>query len=64
MKNLRNCQIILLQTYRCFLYEEKPHHQGKMIYLLAQSGDPTCNGLTTVSEGSPTIKLTKGNCAK
>lgn len=35
-----------------------------MIYLLAQSGDPTCNGLTTVSEGSPTIKLTKGNCAK
>lgn len=45
--------------YRCFLYEEKPHHQGKMIYLLAQSGDPTCNGLTTVSEGSPTIKLTK-----
>ncbi|KAL6266588.1 hypothetical protein P5V15_003434 [Pogonomyrmex californicus] len=47
------------KTYRCFLYEEKPHHQGKMIYLLAQSGDPTCNGLTTVSEGSPTIKLTK-----
>ncbi|EZA57924.1 hypothetical protein DMN91_001798 [Ooceraea biroi] len=46
------------KTYRCFLYEEKPHHQGK-IYLLAQSGDPTCNGLTTVSEGSPTIKLTK-----
>ncbi|XP_011170384.1 uncharacterized protein LOC105203275 [Solenopsis invicta] len=47
------------RTYRCFLYEEKSHHQGKMIYLLAQSGDPTCNGLTTVSEGSPTIKLTK-----
>ncbi|XP_025160689.1 uncharacterized protein LOC105182797 isoform X2 [Harpegnathos saltator] len=46
------------RTYRCFLYEEKAHHQGK-IYLLAQSGDPTCNGLTTVSEGSPTIKLTK-----
>lgn len=45
---------------RCFLYEEKSHHQGKMIYLLAQSGDPTCNGLTTVSEGSPTIKLIKG----
>ncbi|KAL0100163.1 hypothetical protein PUN28_019536 [Cardiocondyla obscurior] len=47
------------KTYRCFLYEEKSHHQGKMIYLLAQSGDPTCNGLTTVSEGSPTIKLIK-----
>ncbi|XP_012528487.1 uncharacterized protein LOC105832246 [Monomorium pharaonis] len=47
------------RTYRCFLYEEKSHHQGKMIYLLAQSGDPTCNGLTTVFEGSPTIKLTK-----
>ncbi|KAG7201492.1 hypothetical protein KM043_004249 [Ampulex compressa] len=47
------------KTYRCFLYEEKAHHQGKVVYLLAQSGDPTCNGLTTVSEGSPTIKLTK-----
>ncbi|XP_072752670.1 uncharacterized protein [Anoplolepis gracilipes] len=47
------------KMYRCFLYEERPHHQGKTIYLLAQSGDPTCNGLTTVSEGSPTIKLTK-----
>ncbi|KYM94469.1 hypothetical protein ALC62_14912 [Cyphomyrmex costatus] len=47
------------KTYRCFLYEEKSHHQGKTIYLLAQSGDPTCNGLTTVSEGSPTIKLIK-----
>ncbi|XP_033322939.1 uncharacterized protein LOC117218551 isoform X1 [Megalopta genalis] len=47
------------KTYRCFLYEEKTHHQGKVIYLLAQSGEPTCNGLTTVSEGSPTIKLTK-----
>ncbi|CAK9799500.1 hypothetical protein ANTPLA_LOCUS1980 [Anthophora plagiata] len=47
------------KMYRCFLYEEKAHHQGKMVYLLAQSGEPTCNGLTTVSEGSPTIKLTK-----
>ncbi|XP_011685303.1 PREDICTED: uncharacterized protein LOC105448455 [Wasmannia auropunctata] len=47
------------KIYRCFLYEEKSHHQGKMIYLLAQSGDSTCNGLTTVSEGSPTIKLIK-----
>ncbi|XP_017877886.1 uncharacterized protein LOC108623702 [Ceratina calcarata] len=47
------------KMYRCFLYEEKTHHQGKVIYTLAQSGEPTCNGLTTVSEGSPTIKLTK-----
>ncbi|CAL7946745.1 unnamed protein product [Xylocopa violacea] len=47
------------KMYRCFLYEEKTHHQGKIAYLLAQSGEPTCNGLTTVSEGSPTIKLTK-----
>ncbi|XP_033199190.1 uncharacterized protein LOC117161629 isoform X1 [Bombus vancouverensis nearcticus] len=47
------------KMYRCFLYEEKTHHQGKVAYLLAQSGEPTCNGLTTVSEGSPTIKLTK-----
>lgn len=49
-----------VRHYRCFLYEEKTHHQGKVVYLLAQSGEPTCNGLTTVSEGSPTIKLTKG----
>ncbi|XP_076668912.1 uncharacterized protein LOC143369187 isoform X2 [Andrena cerasifolii] len=47
------------KTYRCFLYEEKTHHQDNVVYLLAQSGEPTCNGLTTVSEGSPTIKLTK-----
>lgn len=47
------------KMYRCFLYEEKTHHQGKVAYLLAQSGEPTCNGLTTISEGSPTIKLTK-----
>ncbi|XP_029672408.1 uncharacterized protein LOC115241037 isoform X2 [Formica exsecta] len=56
---LRGRSVLSAKMYRCFLYEEKPHHQGKMIYLLAQSGDPTCNGLTTVSEGSPTIKLTK-----
>ncbi|XP_020280717.1 uncharacterized protein LOC109853237 [Pseudomyrmex gracilis] len=47
------------KTYRCFLYEEKPHRQGKINYLLAQSGDPTCTGLTTVFEGSSTIKLMK-----
>lgn len=47
------------KTYRCFLYEEKPHHQGKVVYLIAQSGDTTCNDLTTVSQGSITIKLTK-----
>ncbi|XP_046822106.1 uncharacterized protein LOC124425603 isoform X1 [Vespa crabro] len=45
-------------TFRCFLYEEK-HHQGKVVYMLAHSGEPTCNGLTTVSEASLTIKLTK-----
>ncbi|XP_043487509.1 uncharacterized protein LOC122514637 [Polistes fuscatus] len=44
--------------FRCFLYEEK-HHQGKVMYMLAHSGEPTCNGLTTVSEASLTIKLTK-----
>lgn len=47
------------ETYRCFMYEMKPHHQGRVVYELAQSGDPTCNGLTSVSEGSRTIKLTK-----
>ncbi|XP_015190925.1 PREDICTED: uncharacterized protein LOC107074205 isoform X2 [Polistes dominula] len=45
-------------TFRCFLYEEK-HHQGKVMYMLADSGEPTCNGLTTISDASLTIKLTK-----
>lgn len=50
----------LLLSSRCFLYEEKTHHQGRVVYMLAQSDEPTCNGLTAVSEGSRTIKLTKG----
>lgn len=46
-------------TFRCFLYEKNSHHQGKVVYDLAQSGDATCNGLTSVPEGSRTIRLTK-----
>ncbi|XP_051171853.1 uncharacterized protein LOC127288445 [Leptopilina boulardi] len=49
---------VVNEVYRCFLFE-KTHRQGKVEYQLAQSGDATCNGLTTVSEGSQTIKLTK-----
>ncbi|XP_046424468.1 uncharacterized protein LOC124303534 isoform X1 [Neodiprion virginianus] len=45
--------------FRCFLYEKTPHHQGKVVYDLAQSEDATCNGLTSVAEGARTIKLTK-----
>ncbi|XP_029156626.1 uncharacterized protein LOC114929299 [Nylanderia fulva] len=60
MGTLNTRSVTSEKMYRCFLYEEKLHHQGKAIWL-AQSGDPTCNGLTTVSEGSPTIKLTKAD---
>ncbi|KAJ8688442.1 hypothetical protein QAD02_024237, partial [Eretmocerus hayati] len=44
--------------YRCFLYE-KVHHQGKIGYMVSQSGEPSCNGLTSVSEGARTFVFTK-----
>lgn len=53
--------VLLLIYFRCFLYETGSHHSGeKFTYHLAQSGDSTCSALTSVSEGSRTIKLTKG----
>ncbi|XP_012265284.2 uncharacterized protein LOC105691407 [Athalia rosae] len=48
-------------TFRCFLYEKTSHHSGHVVYELAQSEDATCNGLTSVPEGSRTIKLTKAD---
>jgi len=63
--------------YRCFAYEKVQvssvqhgtggsptdrQHRSPMI-LLAQSGDATCSGLTSPTEGSRTLKLTKGMCA-
>ncbi|KAJ9577266.1 hypothetical protein L9F63_006172, partial [Diploptera punctata] len=43
--------------YRCFVYEQ--HHQhNHHIYQVAQSGDATCNGLPSATEGSRTMRLT------
>lgn len=58
LKSSSRTTVVNEEVYRCFLYE-KTHLQGKAEYQLAQSGDATCNGLTTVSEGSLNIKLTK-----
>ncbi|XP_014204767.1 uncharacterized protein LOC106636780 [Copidosoma floridanum] len=46
------------ETFRCFLYE-KIHRDKKIGYLISQSGDPSCNGLTSVTEGAPTFNFTK-----
>ncbi|XP_075988718.1 uncharacterized protein LOC142984787 [Anticarsia gemmatalis] len=43
--------------YRCFVY--KGNHADKTVtYTIAQSGDATCNGLTSSVDGSRTMKLT------
>lgn len=42
--------------YRCFVYNEGENK----VYDVAQSGDATCNGLPSATEGSRTMKLTKG----
>ncbi|XP_023317631.1 uncharacterized protein LOC106655313 isoform X2 [Trichogramma pretiosum] len=47
-----------VDTFRCFLYE-KVHHNGKIGYLISQSGDPSCTGLTSVTEGAKTFNFTK-----
>ncbi|XP_061381591.1 uncharacterized protein LOC116776565 [Danaus plexippus] len=43
-------------TYRCFIY--KGQHGEKSTYIIAQSGDATCNGLSSPTDGSRTMKLT------
>ncbi|XP_067127993.1 uncharacterized protein [Centruroides vittatus] len=43
--------------FRCFVYEKVKDHG----YLLSQSGDATCDGLFTASEGSRTMRLTRTN---
>ena len=44
---------IVEQTFRCFAYQ-KLH--GPVSYLLSQSGDATCHGVSA-TEGSRTMKL-------
>lgn len=49
------------ESYRCFVYERTQGQNGKVTYNVAQSGDATCNGLLSSTEGSKVMKLTKGN---
>ncbi|CAB3371987.1 Hypothetical predicted protein [Cloeon dipterum] len=44
--------------YRCFVYERNAH-EHPVTFRVAQSGDATCNGLLSATEGSRTMKLTK-----
>ncbi|XP_038219799.1 uncharacterized protein LOC119838063 [Zerene cesonia] len=44
-------------TYRCFIYKGQ-HSDKSMSYIIAQSGDATCNGLSSPTDGSRTMKLT------
>ncbi|KAF4516759.1 hypothetical protein B566_EDAN004598 [Ephemera danica] len=44
--------------YRCFVYERAPHEHPPT-FRVAQSGDATCNGLLSATEGSRTMRLTK-----
>ncbi|KAL1500971.1 hypothetical protein ABEB36_006381 [Hypothenemus hampei] len=43
--------------YRCFIYQ-RGKEDGKIVYSIAQSGDATCSGLQSPTEGSRTMKLT------
>ncbi|XP_047513215.1 uncharacterized protein LOC125055053 [Pieris napi] len=44
-------------TYRCFIYKGL-HGDKSTSYIIAQSGDATCNGLSSPTDGSRTMKLT------
>ncbi|XP_068622025.1 uncharacterized protein [Battus philenor] len=44
-------------TYRCFVYKGQ-HSDKSMTYNIAQSGDATCNGLSSPTDGSRIMKLT------
>lgn len=50
--------------YRCFVYEKlassNASERHRTTILLAQSGDASCSGLTSPTEGSRTLRLTKG----
>ena len=53
--------------YRCFVYEhvtdkdeDIPKDKIGLKYVIAQSGEASCTGLRTVSEGARVMKLTRG----
>ncbi|XP_073965111.1 uncharacterized protein [Choristoneura fumiferana] len=47
-------------TYRCFIYKGQ-HSDKSMTYYIAQSGDATCNGLSSPTDGSRTMRLTNSD---
>uniref|UniRef100_A0A1B6KQ90 Uncharacterized protein n=1 Tax=Graphocephala atropunctata TaxID=36148 RepID=A0A1B6KQ90_9HEMI len=44
-------------SYRCYMYSKKPG--SELMYQVAQSGDATCSSVTSPSEGSKTMFLTR-----
>ena len=46
--------------YRCFAYAK----WGNNSWNLAQSGDASCNGLTSVTEGAKILKMTQSEYAR
>lgn len=48
--------------FRCFVYEKASSAEGGdgVDYRVAQSGDATCNGLFSATEGSRTMTFRKG----
>ncbi|CAH2988302.1 unnamed protein product [Chilo suppressalis] len=47
-------------TYRCFIYKGQ-HSDKSMTYNIAQSGDATCNGVSSPTDGSRIMKLTNSD---
>ncbi|KPI96237.1 hypothetical protein RR46_12267, partial [Papilio xuthus] len=47
-------------TFRCFVYKGQ-HGERSMTYNIAQSGDATCNGLSSPTDGSRIMKLTNSD---
>lgn len=45
------------ERYRCFIYE---FVKGHTVVKIAVSGDATCNGLASPTEGEKTMTFTKG----
>ncbi|XP_053621776.1 uncharacterized protein LOC128681695 [Plodia interpunctella] len=58
--NRRNSIASDEDTYRCFIYKGQ-HNDKTMTYNIAQSGDATCNGLSSPTDGSRTMKLTNSD---
>ncbi|GBP86643.1 hypothetical protein EVAR_81943_1 [Eumeta japonica] len=52
----RNSIVSDEDTYRCFIYKGQHMDKG-MTYYIAQSGDATCNGLSSPTDGSRTMRL-------